>query len=382
MIIPFNFPYFTGKELDYTKQALENGHLSGNGPFTRKCCELLKIKYGFENCLLTTSCTDALEMSALLLDIKAGDEVIIPAFTFVSTALAFARQGATIIFADSCNNNPNIDARKVEKLITARTKAIIPVHYLGFPCEMDQIMQIAEKHNLLVIEDAAHAFGSRLKGRLLGTIGHMGCFSFHETKVVHCGEGGMIAINDKRFSERAEIIWEKGTNRSLFQKGMVEKYEWIDTGSSFLLSDLNAAFLFAQMEEADKIINHKKEQWGLYYSLLKKLENGGLIKLPVIGSSSEFNYSSFYLEAENNEVRESLRNHLISKRIQAVTHYLDLSFSPYMLKNHDIHRLIRNENSKRYENNILRLPFYFSLEDKQIKEIAGEIDRFYSGIKF
>jgi dTDP-4-amino-4,6-dideoxygalactose transaminase len=280
MIIPFNIPFTTGNELEYIKQAIGNRHLSGNGPFTRKCCELLGVKYGFGKCLLTTSCTDALEMCALLLDIKPGDEVIVPAFTFVSTALAFARQGAKIVFIDSKSDNPCMDEDKIEKLITSRTKAIIPVHYGGFPCEMDSIMQIAEKHNLIVIEDSAHAFGSRYKSKLLGTIGHLGCFSFHETKVIHCGEGGMLTINDRKLSERAEIIWDKGTNRSQFQRGEVQKYEWLDTGSSFLLSDLNAAFLFSQLKEGEKIINYKKEQWFLYSSLLKDLGNKGLIKLP------------------------------------------------------------------------------------------------------
>ncbi len=379
MIIPFNIPFTTGTELEYIDQAINNHHLSGDGPFTRRCCELLESKYGFGKCLLTTSCTDALEMSALLLDIEAGDEVIVPSFTFVSTALAFARQGAKIVFADSRKDSPCMDEKEIENLITSRTKAIIPVHYGGFPCEMDGIMQIAEKHNILVIEDAAHAFGSRLRGRLLGTIGLMGCFSFHETKVVHCGEGGMLSINDNRFSERAEIIWEKGTNRSQFHRGTVEKYEWLDMGSSFLLSDINAAFLFSQLEEADKIIGHKKKQWELYYNLLKKLGNNELIKLHVISDHTDFNYSGFFIEAGNNRERESLRNHLIAKRIQAVTHYLDLSSSPYILKNREIHRISRNENSKRYENTILRLPFYHSLEERQIREIASAINEFYAG---
>jgi dTDP-4-amino-4,6-dideoxygalactose transaminase len=377
MIIPFNIPFTTGNELEYIKQAIGNRHLSGNGPFTRKCCELLGVKYGFGKCLLTTSCTDALEMCALLLDIKPGDEVIVPAFTFVSTALAFARQGAKIVFIDSKSDNPCMDEDKIEKLITSRTKAIIPVHYGGFPCEMDSIMQIAEKHNLIVIEDSAHAFGSRYKSKLLGTIGHLGCFSFHETKVIHCGEGGMLTINDRKLSERAEIIWDKGTNRSQFQRGEVQKYEWLDTGSSFLLSDLNAAFLFSQLKEGEKIINYKKEQWFLYSSLLKDLGNKGLIKLPLINNNTQYNYSGFYLEAKNLKEREDLRNHLIKRGIQAITHYLDLSGSPYILKNQKIQSISQNENSKRYENTILRLPFYFSLKNNQIKEVAGAIKEFY-----
>jgi dTDP-4-amino-4,6-dideoxygalactose transaminase len=382
MIIPFNIPYTTGIELEYIKQAVENHHLSGNGPFTQKCCNLLDVRFGLNECLLTTSCTDALEMSALLLDIEAGDEVIVPSFTFVSTALAFVRQGAKIVFAESRNDNPCIDEKEIEKLITPRTRAIVPMHYCGFPCDMDRIMQIAEKKNLIVIEDAAHAFGSRLNNRPLGTFGHMGCFSFHETKVVQCGEGGMLVINDKRFSERAEIIWEKGTNRSQFHRGEVQKYEWLDTGSSFLLAELNAAFLYSQLEEAEKIITHKKRQWELYYSLLENLRNTGLVKLPVVKREMEFNYSGFYIETRNIGEREDLRNHLITKGIQAVFHYLDLSRSPYILKNQEVNKISKNGNSRRYENTILRLPFYYSLEDNQIKEVAREINEYYSSGKF
>jgi dTDP-4-amino-4,6-dideoxygalactose transaminase len=381
MIIPFNIPYSTNKELEFIKQAIENRHLSGNGPFTLKCREILEVKYGFNKSLLTTSCTDALEMSALLVDIQPGDEVIVPSYTFVSTALAFTRQGATIVFADSQSDNPCIDEEKIEDLITSKTKAIVPVHYAGISYKMDKILEIAAKYNLWVIEDAAHAFGSKYKGKLVGTFGTVGCFSFYETKIVHCGEGGMIVINDKRFIDRAEILWDKGTNRSLFQRGLISKYEWIDTGSSFLLSDLNAAFLYAQLEEADKIISHKKKQWDLYYSLLKETENSGLIKLPAISNTADFNYSGFYIEARNKSERENLRNYLIAEGIQAVTHSLDLSSSPYILKNQEINFARRNMNSKRYENSILRLPFFYSLMEKQIREIARLINEFYSSNK-
>jgi dTDP-4-amino-4,6-dideoxygalactose transaminase len=382
MIIPFNIPFTAGNELEYIKRAIDNRHLSGNGPFTKKCCELLEMKYGFGKCLLTTSCTDALEMCALLLDIKAGDEVIVPSFTFVSTALAFARQGAKIVFADSRKDNPCIDENKIEQLITPRTKAIVPVHYGGFPCDMDQIMKIADKHNLIVIEDTAHAFRSRLNSRLLGTFGHLGCFSFHETKIVHCGEGGMITINDKSFTKRAEIIWDKGTNRNEFHKGKVQKYEWLDIGSSFLLSELNAAFLFSQLENAEKIIAHKEKQWELYYSQLKSLGKNGLITLPLISDNTEFNYSGFYFEARNLKERDTLKNHLTVKGIQAVSHYLDLSDSPYIMKNYPIHSVCENENSKRYENTILRLPFFYSLKNKQIIEITDAIKEFYIDKEF
>jgi dTDP-4-amino-4,6-dideoxygalactose transaminase len=247
---------------------------------------------------------------------------------------------------------------------------------------MDLIMNIAEKYNLIIIEDAAHAFGSGYKNRLLGTIGHLGCISFHETKVIHCGEGGMLVINDRQLSERAEIIWDKGTNRSQFHNGKVQKYEWLDIGSSFLLSDINAAFLFSQLEKAEELINHNKEQWELYYSLLKNLEKKGLIKLPVVTGKTQFNYSGFYLEARNIGEREALRNYLIERGIQAVTHYLDLSESPYILKNNGIQSVGENENSKRYENTILRLPFYYSLKIKQIREVADAIKEFYIDKEF
>lgn len=377
MIIPFNIPYTSGVELEYLKEVIDSGHFSGNGPFTKKCCELLQGKFDFSKCLLTTSCTDALEMSAILLDIKQGDEVIVPSFTFVSTALAFARQGAKIVFADSRSDNPCIDEKEIEQLITSRTKAIIPVHYGGFPCDMEKIMKIAGKYNLIVIEDSAHAFGTRLKSKPLGTIGHMGCFSFHETKIVQCGEGGMLAINDNRFSERAEIIWEKGTNRSQFHRGEVQKYEWLDIGSSFLLSDLNAAFLFSQLKSVKKTIGHKKKQWELYYSLMKKLEDKSFIKLPHINIDTDINYSGFYIETRNLSERESLRCFLNLNGIQAVSHYLDLSTSPYILKNQGLQGPYSNENSKRYADTILRLPFYYSLKSKQIREVTSAIEKYY-----
>lgn len=378
MIIPFNIPYTTGKELEYIKQAIDNNHLSGNGPFTKRCQEILFSKFGFKKSLLTSSCTDALEMSAMLINIKPGDEVIVPSYTFVSTALAFKRQGATIVFADSQKENPCIDEEKIEQLITSKTKAIVIVHYAGLPCEMDKIMELASKFKLWVVEDAAHAFGSKYKGRLLGTIGHLGCFSFHETKIIHCGEGGMLSVNDETFYARSEIIWEKGTNRCDFLRGKVPKYEWIDTGSSFLIADLNAAFLFSQLEKAEEIISHKKLQWKLYYSLLENLKNKGSIKLPVLSDVTEFNYSGFYLETRNVSERKFLREHLLERGIQALSHYLDLSTSPYILKNQEVYKISRNENSKRYENTLLRLPFYYSLEDNQIRDIASSIIEFYT----
>jgi len=378
MIIPFNIPYTTGKEINYIKEVIDSGHVSGNGNFTKLCLKILDQEWGLKDTLLTTSCTDALEMAAMLLEIKPGNEVIIPAYTFVSTALAFTRQGASIVFADSRVDNPCIDEKKLEPLINERTKAIIPVHYGGLACEMDAIIRLAEKYGLWVVEDAAHAFGARYKGRLLGNIGHLGCFSFHETKIIHCGEGGMLSINDERFSKRAEIIWEKGTDRCAFQRGEVEKYEWIDTGSSFLMSDINAAFLYSQLLETHNMFHQRKIQWELYSDSLKEIENKGFIKLAVLPENSEFNYSGFFIITRDSGERGTLINKLKKSGIQALTHYLDLGESPYIKKHQRQNRNYHlNPNSKKYQDTILRLPLYYDLSLSQINEITEVIKDFY-----
>ena len=275
IMIPFNKPFLTGKEAHYMYEAVYTGKLSGNGKFTKLCQNFFAEKYGMKKCLLTTSCTDALEMCAILCDVKPGDEVIVPSYTFVSSALAFVRQGAKIVFADSMMRNPNIDAYKLESLITPRTKVIVPVHYAGVACDMDKIMEIADKHNILVVEDAAQAIDSYYKGRTLGSVGHLSAFSFHETKNVIAGEGGLLGINDPRFRRRSEIIWEKGTNRSEFFRGEVNKYGWVDIGSSFLPSEVIAAFLWAQLENIDNIQTKRKELWYSYYTRLKPLSDIG-----------------------------------------------------------------------------------------------------------
>ena len=268
-MIGFNVPHLTGNEMCYIETAVrQNVQLSGNGPFTKKCQRFFEDKYGFKKCLLTTSCTDALEMCTMLCDIQPGDEVIVPSYTFVSSALAFVRAGAKIVFANSMRRNPNIDAETIEALITPKTKVIVPVHYAGVACDMDRIMEIAGCHNLIVVEDAAQAIDSYYKGRPLGTIGHLSAFSFHETKNIISGEGGMLGINDERFIRRAEIIWEKGTNRAEFFRGEVNKYGWCDVGSSFLPSEVVAAFLWAQLEELENIQNKRKRLWNKYYELL------------------------------------------------------------------------------------------------------------------
>jgi dTDP-4-amino-4,6-dideoxygalactose transaminase len=374
--IPFNIPYTTGKEIENIREAIASGHVSGNGPFTKKCHKLLKEK-GYGKVLLTTSCTDALEMAAILLDIKPGDEVIVPAFTFVSTALAFERQGARLVFADSRRDNPCMDEKKLEPLITEKTKAIVPVHYGGIICEMDIIMKLANQYNLRVVEDAAHAFGTSYKGKLLGTTGDIGCFSFHETKVIHCGEGGMISVNNPEFYKRVEIIWEKGTNRCEFQRGEVTSYEWKDTGSSFLLSDLNAAFLFNQINAAQKIIERRRKQWELYHDLLEKNEARHFFSTPSLMDGLDYNYYSFYLITRSGQERNDLKDYLSLSGIQAVTHYFDLGASHYMKEKGMSVPPGINKNSYRYQETLLRLPLFHDLKMESIRFIADRIRSFY-----
>src|SRR5664280_1368019 len=306
MKIPFNKPYLTGEELYCIKDAVSRGKISGNGYYTQKCQEFFQLRYKFRKCLLTTSCTDALEMAAILCDIKPGDEVIIPSYTFVSTANAFVLRGAKIVFVNSRPDHPGIDEDKIEELITSRTKVIVPVHYAGVACDMDKIMALANKYNLFVVEDVAQAIDSFYKGKPLGSIGHFGCFSFHETKNIQCGEGGMLAINDHRFFRRSEIIWEKGTNRAEFFRGEVNKYGWIDIGSSFLPSELIAAFLWAQIENMDDIQVKRKKIWNTYYEYLKPLSAKGYFTIPEIPLYATNNAHIFYMLCNSLEERDKL----------------------------------------------------------------------------
>lgn len=367
-MIDFNRPHLTGKELEYIRQAVEeNKKISGNGVFTKKCQLFFEEKYGFKKCLLTTSCTDALEMAAILCDIQPGDEVIVPSYTFVSSALAFVRAGAKIVFADSMERNPNIDAEKIEALITPKTKVIVPVHYAGVACDMDRIMEIANRHGLLVVEDAAQAIDSFYKGRPLGSIGHLAAFSFHETKNIIAGEGGLLAINDERFIRRAEIIWEKGTNRAEFFRGEVNKYGWCDTGSSFLPSEVIAAFLWAQLEEMDTIQAKRKRLWEEYYRLLKPLADEGRFRLPDIPEYATNNAHMFYLVCNTIEERTALIKELRANEIQAVFHYLSLHSSPFYQDKHDGRDL---PNCDRYADCLVRLPMYFDLSDSDVQRIT------------
>jgi len=373
-MIPFNKPYLTGKEAHYMYQAVFNGKLSGNGDFTKKCQKFFEDKYGFKKALLTTSCTDALEMCAILCNIKSGDEVIIPSYTFVSSALAFVREGARIIFADSCPNTPNINPDKLESLITERTKVIVPVHYAGVACDMEKIMEIANRHNILVIEDAAQAIDSYYKDRPLGSIGHLAAFSFHETKNIISGEGGLLAINDDRFVNRAEIIWEKGTNRAQYFRGEINKYGWVDTGSSFLPSEIIAAFLWAQIENIDIIQKRRKLLWNKYYYLLKPLADKGYFYTPNIPDYATNNAHMFYIVCRNLDERTKLLDYLRLHNVLAVFHYLSLHSSPYYKGKHDGRQL---PNCDKFANDLVRLPMFFELTEGQIEYIVKLIFEFY-----
>jgi len=327
--IPFNQPYTTGKELEYIQDAIKRGHISGNGYYTKRCHEFFQERYGFRKCLLTTSCTDALEMAAILIGIKPGDEVIMPSYTFVSTANAFVLRGAIPVFCDSRKDHPGIDEDLIEELITSKTKAIVPVHYAGVACDMDKIMALADKYGLFVVEDAAQAIDSFYKGRPLGSIGHLGCFSFHETKNISSGEGGMLVVNDERFIARSEIIWEKGTNRQAFFRGEIDKYGWVDIGSSYLPSDLIAAFLWAQLECLDDIQNKRKLIWDNYFDVLSQKADELSVRLPVIPDYATNNAHMFYLLAKDEEHRDTLIRNSKNNGILPVFHYQSLHSSKY-----------------------------------------------------
>jgi len=377
-MISFNKPYLTGKEVQYIEDAVKSGKISGNGLFTKKCQEFFEKEFGFKKTLLTTSCTDALEMAAILADIKEGDEVIVPSFTFVSTALAFVRQGADIVFADSYSDNPNIDADQIEALITEKTKAIVVVHYAGIACDMDKIMSIANKHGIIVIEDAAQAIDSYYISKdgtrkALGSIGHISAFSFHETKNIISGEGGMLCINDDRFIQRAEIIWEKGTNRSQFFRGEVDKYSWVDTGSSFLPSEIISAFLWAQIENMKDIQDKRIKIWNCYYEGLSSFEPVSIKKpkLPLVPEYATNNAHMFYLVCDNVDDRTKFIQHLKDKGILSVFHYLSLHKSSYYEK----YSIRKSElpNSDMFSDCLVRLPLFYELTDEQVEYIINTI---------
>jgi dTDP-4-amino-4,6-dideoxygalactose transaminase len=375
MKIPFNKPSIIGNELKYVEEAVSSGKISGNGDFTKRCQAFFTEHYNLRQALLTTSCTDALEMAAILIDVKPGDEIIMPSYTFVSTANAFVLRGANIIFADSYDWHPNLDADQIESLVTNKTKAIVPVHYGGMACDMDKIMTLAAKHKLYVIEDAAQAIDATYKDDYLGSIGDLATFSFHETKNIISGEGGLLAINNNTFADRAEIIWEKGTNRAAFFRGEVNKYGWVDVGSSFLPSEIIAAFLYAQLEKLETIQQKRLAIWNQYYEGLKVLSNRGEIELPVVPEYAANNGHLFYIVLENLETRTALIEHLKRSGIYAVFHYLSLHKSPFYEHRNDGRALV---NSDKFSDCLLRLPFYYNLSDENIDSIITQIHHFFA----
>ncbi len=382
-MINFNQPHLTGKEAHYMYEAVFAGKLSGNGKFTKRCQAWFEERYGFRKTLLTTSGTDALEMCAMLCDLKPGDEVIVPSYTFVSTALAFLREGAKVVFADSMQRNPNLDAETLEALITPKTKVIVPVHYAGVACDMDAIMTVAEKHHLLVVEDAAQAIDSYYLSRKsevesqkpLGGIGHLAAFSFHETKNITAGgEGGLLVVNDERFVRRAEIIWEKGTNRAEFFRGEVNKYGWVDMGSSFLPSEVNAAFLWAQLENIDDIQAKRKSLWETYYERLAPIAVKGAFTLPDIPSYATNNAHMFYIVLPSLEARTAFIKYLKENGVGAVFHYLSLHSSEYYKSRHDGRALPQCD---RYADCLVRLPLFYDLTIEEVNHICDLIDTYF-----
>lgn len=372
-MIPFNKLHLTGKELHYIQEAIAVNHLSGNGSFTKRCHQYFQDRYGFAHCLLTTSCTDALEMAAILLDIQPGDEVLMPSYTFVSTANAFVLRGAIIRFVDSCPDHPGMDVGLLEPLINERTRAIVPVHYAGVACDMAGIMALADQYGLFVVEDAAQAIESYYiwpDGRRspLGSMGHLAAFSFHETKNISSGEGGMLVVNDARFAHRAEIIWEKGTNRSAFWGGEVDKYGWVDMGSSFLPSELIVAFLFAQLESLEDIQATRMRHWNQYHDLLAPFEQQGHLRRPYIPAYSTHNAHMYYVLCSSLEARTALLAHLKEQGIGAVFHYISLHSSPYYAARHDGRVLPHTD---RYTDTLIRLPLFYDLHDAEIDEVGA-----------
>ncbi|MBR4580395.1 MAG: dTDP-4-amino-4,6-dideoxygalactose transaminase [Lachnospiraceae bacterium] len=375
-MIRFNVPPFTGRETEYIKQAVENQKICGDGEFTAKCNAWIENKTGCKKALLTTSCTHATELAAILADIKPGDEVIMPSYTFVSTADAFVLRGATAVFVDIRPDTMNIDENLIEDAITEKTKAIVPVHYAGVSCEMDRIMEIAKKHNLKVIEDAAQGIMSTYKGKALGTFGEFGCFSFHETKNFSMGEGGALLIRDEENVENAEIVREKGTNRAKFFRGQIDKYTWVDKGSSYLPSELNAAYLYAQLELADEITKNRMDTWNRYYKGLEELKDAGKIELPFIPEHCGHNAHMFYIKAKDLEERTALISFLKESDILAVFHYVPLHSAPAGLKFGRFHG--EDKYTTKESERLVRLPLYYGIKEEQTDYIISKVKEFYA----
>ena len=376
-MINFNVPPYTGKEMEYIRQCVDNQKICGDGPFTKKCNEWIEDKTGTAKCLMTTSCTHALELAALLADIKPGDEVILPAYTFVSTADAFVLRGAVPVFVDIRPDTMNIDENLIEAAITDKTKAIAPVHYAGVSCEMDKIMEIAEKYHLTVIEDAAQGIMSSYKGRALGTIGDFGAFSFHETKNFSMGEGGALLIRDEKHIEDAEIIREKGTNRSKFFRGQIDKYTWVNFGSSYLPSEMNVAYLYAQLEIAEEITNHRLDCWNRYYERLKPLADAGKIELPVVPEGCVHNAHMFYIKAADLAQRSAFIQFMKENEIMCVFHYIPLHTAPAGLKYGRFHG--EDKYTTKESERLVRLPMFYKLTLEQVDHICDKVIEFFEG---
>lgn len=374
-MINFNVPPFTGREMDYIRQAVENQKICGDGEFTKRCNEWIEKKTGTEKCLLTTSCTHATELTALLADIKEGDEVIMPSYTFVSTADAFVLRGAKAVFVDIRPDTMNIDEKLIEAAITERTKAIVPVHYAGVACEMDTIMDIAKRHNLLVIEDAAQGIMASYKGKALGAIGDMGCFSFHETKNFSMGEGGALLLQDEKYIEDAEIFREKGTDRSKYYRGQVDKYRWMNYGSSYLPSDMNAAYLWAQLELADEITDARLARWHQYNELLQPLKERGILELPTIPDGCVHNAHMYYAKAKDLQERTALIAFLKENGILSVFHYVPLHSAPAGIKFGRFHG--EDQYTTRESERLFRLPMYYTLKEEEVNYIVSKVKEFY-----
>ena len=374
-MINFNVPPFTGREMEYIKQTVENQKICGDGPFTKKCNEWIEQHTGTKKCLLTTSCTHATELTALLADIKEGDEVIMPSYTFVSTADAFVLRGAKVVFVDIRPDTMNIDEKLIEDAITERTRAIVPVHYAGVACEMDTIMEIAKRHNLLVIEDAAQGIMASYKGKALGAIGDMGCFSFHETKNLSMGEGGALLLKDEKYIEDAEIFREKGTDRSKFFRGQVDKYRWMNYGSSYLPSDMNAAYLWAQLEMADEITNARLACWNQYNELLQPLKERGILELPFIPEGCVHNGHMYYAKAKDVQERTALIDFLKENGIWSVFHYVPLHSAPAGIKFGCFHG--EDKYTTKESERLFRLPMFYTLKEEEVDYIVSKVKEFY-----
>lgn len=376
--VSFNKPFIVGKELDYIAQTISNLHLSGDGPYTKQCHKWLETHLGCGKAFLTHSCTGALEMAAILCDLKPGDEVIMPSFTFVSTANAFVLRGAVPVFVDIRPDTLNINEKQIRQAVSSKTKVIVPMHYGGVSCAMDEIMETATDYDLLVVEDAAQAMLSKYKNNYLGTIGHLGCLSFHETKNIISGEGGALLINDKSFVDRAEIIWEKGTNRKKYFQKKVDKYTWVDIGSSFLPGELVGAFLYAQLEHADRIIADRRQIFQKYYQSLSTLEQKGFLQRPYWESGNKCNGHIFYIIVRSADERTRLINYLCDADINAIFHYIPLHSSPAGRK------FGRTSGDLRYTNEIsskiIRLPMYFGMRDEEIEKVVTRINKYYDDI--